>query len=653
FDKGTMERLAARLLYILEQTAASPDLICGDVEMTTPAEEAAIAAWNNTGSPYPMEKTIHEWFAESARRWPDLPAVRSAEGSLTYGELNERAERMAAVLRSKGVAVETIVPIAAQRSLSMMIAIMAVLKAGGAYLPLDPEHPPERIRGILEDSGASLLLAGTKWIHTLPAFQGETLDLDALATTAASELPLGEEETVLPPQAGPEHLAYVIYTSGSTGQPKGVMVEHRAAINRLHWMQTAYPLNERDVILQKTPITFDVSVWELFWWSFAGASLYLLEPGGEKEPAVMLRAIEEQAVTVMHFVPSMLGVFLPYAADSGRGGELRSLRYVFASGEALKPAHVAGFYRLMERGGSQGRLINLYGPTEATVDVSYYDCPDAGAGAIPIGKPIQNIRLHIVDERMRPQPIGVFGELCIAGASLARGYRNRPDLTEQSFVPNPFAAGEKLYRTGDLARWLPDGNIEYLGRFDHQVKLRGLRIECGEIEHTLLRQAEVRDAVVTAVMDHAGEPALCAYLVTVDGEKPEEVSLRDALKELLPEYMIPTYFVAMEALPLNPSGKTDRSRLPEPRFAEPVAHGEAPATPTEQRLSELWQEVLGLAASGPDDPSVIGREAHFFQLGGHSLRAARLAGLIEQRYGAAYALKDVFETPLLREMAAR
>lgn len=653
FDKGTMERLAARLLYILEQTSASPDLICGDVEMTTPAEEAAIAAWNNTGSPYPMEKTIHEWFAESARRWPDLPAVRSAEGSLTYGELNERAERMAAVLRSKGVSVETIVPIAAQRSLSMMIAIMAVLKAGGAYLPLDPEHPPERIRGILEDSGASLLLAGTKWIRTLPAFQGETLDLDALATTAALELPLGEEETVLPPQAGPEHLAYVIYTSGSTGQPKGVMVEHRAAINRLHWMQTAYPLNERDVILQKTPITFDVSVWELFWWSFAGASLYLLEPGGEKEPAVMLRTIEEQAVTVMHFVPSMLGVFLPYAADSGRGGELRSLRYVFASGEALKPAHVAGFYRLMERGGSQGRLINLYGPTEATVDVSYYDCPDAGAGAIPIGKPIQNIRLHIVDERMRPQPMGVFGELCIAGAGLARGYRNRPDLTEQSFVPNPFAAGEKLYRTGDLARWLPDGNIEYLGRFDHQVKLRGLRIECGEIEHALLRQAEVRDAVVTAVMDHAGEPALCAYLVTVDGEKPEEVSLRDALKELLPEYMIPTYFVAMEALPLNPSGKTDRSRLPEPRFAEPVAHGEAPATPTEQRLSELWQEVLGLAASGPDDPSVIGREAHFFQLGGHSLRAARLAGLIEQRYGAAYALKDVFETPLLREMAAR
>lgn len=653
FYKGTMERLAARLLYILEQTAASPDLICGDVAMVTPAEESAFAAWNDTGHPYPTEKTIHGWFTESARRWPDFPAIRSAEGTLTYRELNDRAERVARVLRGKGVAVDTIVPIAAQRSLSMMIAIMAVLKAGGAYLPIDPEHPPERIRGILEDSGARLLLAGTKWIHMLPAFQGETLDLDTLAAAAASELPKGEEETDLSPQAGPENLAYVIYTSGSTGKPKGVMVEHRAAINRLNWMQTAYPLNEHDVILQKTPITFDVSVWELFWWSFAGASLYLLEPGGEKEPSVMLRTIKEQAITVMHFVPSMLGVFLPYAADSGRSSELCSLRYVFTSGEALKPTHVAGFYSLMERGGGQCRLINLYGPTEATVDVSYYDCLNAGAGTIPIGKPIHNIRLYIVDERMRLQPIGVSGELCIAGAGLARGYRNRPDLTEQSFVTNPFAAGDKLYRTGDRARWLPDGNIEYLGRFDHQVKLRGLRIECGEIEYALLLQAEVRDAVVMTVTDHAGKPALCAYLVTVEGKVPEEASLRAALKELLPEYMIPSYFIAMEAFPLSSSGKADRSRLPQPRLAKSAACGEAPATPTEQRLAELWREVLGLAASELADSVAIGRESHFFQLGGHSLRAAQLAGLIEQSYGAAFAMKDVFDAPQLWEMAAR
>lgn len=653
FDRGTMERLADRMVYIMEQTVARTELICGDVELVTPAEEAAYAAWNDTRHSYPAEKTIHGWFAESAQRWPDRTAVQSDEGSLTYGELNDRAERMAAALRDKGVSVETIVPIAAQRSLSMMIAIMAVLKAGGAYLPIDPEHPPDRIRGILEDSGARLLLAGAKWIHTLPAFQGESLNLDALADAAATELPISEEETSLSPQAGPEHLAYVIYTSGSTGKPKGVMVEHRAVINRLNWMQTAYPLNERDVIMQKTPITFDVSVWELFWWSFAGASLYLLEPGGEKEPSVMLRTIEEQAVTMMHFVPSMLGVFLPYAADSSRRSKLCSLRYVFTSGEALKPAHVSSFYNLMERDGGESLLINLYGPTEATVDVSYYDCQDDQAGMIPIGKPIHNMRLYIVDEQMRPQPIGVSGELCIAGVGLARGYHNRPDITEQSFIPNPFAAGEKLYRTGDRARWQPDGNIEYLGRFDHQIKLRGLRIECGEIEYVLLKQAGVLDAVVTMVRDHAGDPAICAYLVTANGEAPEEASLRAALKELLPEYMIPSYVVAMEAFPLSPSGKTDRSNLPQPQFAEPTAFGEALATPTEQQLDELWREVLGLVSSESGDRAMIGREAHFFQLGGHSLRAAQLAGLIEQHFGVAIVMKDVFNAPVLREMAAR
>ncbi len=652
FFKATMERFAARLLYILEEISASPELSCGDITMVTPGEVADLVTWNDTEHPYPEDTTIHGWFAESARRWPDRTAVRSAEGSLTYGQLNDRAERVAAMLRNKGVTVETVVPIAAQRSLTLMITIMAVLKAGGAYLPIDPEHPSERIRGILEDSQASLLLTETKWIDTLPAFQGEMLDLDALAAAAALELPDGEEEMNLFSQAGPENLAYVIYTSGSTGKPKGVMVEHRAVINRLNWMQTAYPLNDHDVILQKTPITFDVSVWELFWWSLSGASLYLLEPGGEKEPSVILRAIEEQTITVMHFVPSMLSVFLPYAEERGRDGELNSLRYVFASGEALKPAHVAVFYNLM-RQGSQCRLINLYGPTEATVDVSYYNCTEEQAGSIPIGKPIHNIRLYIVDESMRLQPIGVSGELCIAGAGLARGYRNRQDLTEQSFVANPFAAGEKLYRTGDRARWLPDGNIEYLGRFDHQVKLRGLRIECGEIEHALLLQEKVHDAVVTTVADHTGEPMLCAYIVTADEQLLEEINLQVALKELLPAYMIPAHFVAMEALPLGASGKVDRSRLPETRFDEPTACGEAPATLTEKRLDELWREVLGLVCSESGNQIAIGRDAHFFQLGGHSLRAAQLAGLIEQCFEVAFAMKDVFAAPLLREMAAR
>ncbi|RJX41196.1 amino acid adenylation domain-containing protein [Paenibacillus pinisoli] len=654
FRRDSMERLAERLLHLLEAIAENPELSCGDVAMTTPADEASFAEWNDTVHPYPQDGTIHGWFAESAERWPDRIAVRSSAGTLTYRELDVRAERMAAVLRGKGVTVETIVPIATHRSLSMMVAIMAVLKAGGAYLPIDPEHPAERIRGILEDSGARVALAGASWIHAFPAFEGEVLNLDELAAAAAPDV----EELELPvsQHAGPGNLAYVIYTSGSTGKPKGVMVEHRAVMNRLHWMQTAYPLDEHDVILQKTPITFDVSVWELFWWCFAGASLYLLEPHGEKEPSVMLRVIEEQAVTVMHFVPSMLGVFLPYVKETGRGGELRSLRYVFASGEALKPAHVTAFYNTMELEGHRSRLINLYGPTEATVDVSFYDCTGHSAGAIPIGKPIHNISLHIVDERMRPQPIGVSGELCIAGAGLARGYRNRPELTEQSFVPNPFAPGERLYRTGDRARWLQDGTIEYLGRFDYQVKLRGLRIECGEIEHALLMQEGIRDSVVVAIADRTGETALCAYLVTAGGSMPDEQALRTALRGMLPDYMVPAYFVAMEAFPLSPSGKADRRRLPQPAFAEAGSTaGEAPATATEISLAELWVNVLGFAAQdkGEEFASPIGRDDHFFQLGGHSLRAAQLAGLIEQRYSVAYAMKDVFEAPVLRDMAAR
>ncbi|MBP2000051.1 surfactin family lipopeptide synthetase A/fengycin family lipopeptide synthetase D [Paenibacillus shirakamiensis] len=652
FLSGTMKRLAEKLVYILEQAAANPDLICGDVSITTPAETEAIHSWNDTDHVYPVDTTIHERFAESARRWPDRTAVKSAEGSLTYEQLHRRSDRMAVLLRSKGVTTETIVPIVAQRSLSLMVAIMAVLKAGGAYLPIDPQHPAERNHAILEDSGSRLMLVGAKWLDMLPAFNGEQLDLDMLVAATEMEVPLSEEESSMPQQGGPEHLAYVIYTSGSTGKPKGVMIEHRAVINRLNWMQVAYPLEAHDVILQKTPITFDVSVWELFWWSIAGASLYLLEPGGEKEPAVMVRTIEEQAITVMHFVPSMLNLFVPYVAERGKGHQLASLRYVFASGEALKPAHVSSFYELMERSNSPAQLVNLYGPTEATVDVSYYNCLDSSRALVPIGKPIHNIQLYIVDKYMNLQPIGVSGELCIAGVGLARGYYNRPDLTEQSFIPNPFAPGTKLYRTGDRARWLPDGNIEYLGRSDHQLKLRGLRIECGEIEQALLIQTAVRDAIVTTVIDPAGDMALCAYLVPVHGTDDLEQMIRSALQTQLPDYMIPLYFIIMDALPLTTSGKVDRSKLPQPQFFESAAEGEGLKGLTEQRLGELWREALGLSASELDSTVVLGREAHFFQMGGHSLRAAQLAGLIEQDYGVLFSMKDVFDAPVLKDMAA-
>jgi amino acid adenylation domain-containing protein len=635
FRRGTMEQLAERLLILLEQVADHPAEDCSSIRLISKSEEQLLLRqWNDTTTDYPQGGTIHGWFETQVDKTPDAIAIRSREGTLTYGELNEQANRLALKLRKKGVGADSIVPIAAHRSFAMMIGIMGILKAGGAYLPIDPEFPEDRIRYILEDSGAKLLCAERRWMEWLP-FEGEIIDLEDLEESG------GLQPEVLRPIASSRSLAYVIYTSGSTGKPKGVMIEHESVINRLHWMQSQYPIDAQDVILQKTPITFDVSVWELFWWSFVGASVYLLEPHGEKEPQVMMSVVDEQSVTVMHFVPSMLGVFLQYAVEAGRDNPLGDMRYVFTSGEALKPAHVGGFYRMLSRGDAKTRLINLYGPTEATVDVSAYDCANYSQGSVPIGAPIDNIRLYVVDEQLRLRPIGIPGELCIAGVGLARGYLNRGELTAEKFVPDPFFPGERMYRTGDRARWQPDGNIEYLGRFDHQVKIRGLRIECGEIEHALLQLGTVSDALVTTVKDRAGELALCAYVVTVYAL--DERELKSTLKRSLPEYMVPSLFVFMSALPLNPSGKSDRSQLPQPTYSESVGGGE-PRSETERRLAELWKHVLGVDRVSVDD--------HFFVLGGHSLRAAQLSGAVEQQLEIAFSMKDVFGTPVLEDMAA-
>jgi len=635
FRRDTMERLAQRLMILLEQVVDHPAESSSSIRLISDMEEhVLLREWNDTTSDYPQGGTIHGRFETQVAKTPDAIAIRSREGTLTYWELNERANRLALQLRNKGVGADSIVPIVAQRSFAMMIGIMGILKAGGAYLPIDPEFPEDRVRYILEDSGATLLCAEYRWIERL-SFEGEIVDLEGLDESVQLH------PEVLKPVSNSRNLAYVIYTSGSTGKPKGVMIEHESVINRLNWMQSQYPIDSQDIILQKTPITFDVSVWELFWWSFVGASVYLLEPHGEKEPQVMMNVVDEQSVTVMHFVPSMLGVFLQYATESGRDKPLGDMRYVFTSGEALKPAHVEGFYQMISRGEANTRLINLYGPTEATVDVSAYDCANYSHGSVPIGAPIDNTRLYVVDEQLSLQPIGIPGELCIAGVGLARGYLNRGELTVEKFVTDPFFPDERMYRTGDRARWLPDGNIEYLGRFDHQVKIRGLRIECGEIEHALLQLETVSDAIVTTVKDRVGEVALCAYVVTT--YTLDERELKNTLKRSLPEYMVPSLFVFMSALPLSASGKTDRNRLPQPTYSDSIGGGE-PRSETERRLAELWQHILGVDRVSVDD--------HFFVLGGHSLRAAQLSGAVEQQLEVAFSLKDVFGAPVLEDMAA-
>ncbi len=539
-----------------------------------------IDEFNLTAAEFPGDKTLHRLFEEQVERTPGYPAAIFKKQTFTYRELDEKANRVARLLRRKGVEPDHTVAIMVERSLEMMVGLMAILKSGGAYLPISPDYPAKRINHLLLDSSTKILLTQGKFVDKIKANLEaaiEIINLEAEENYRESPIPL-------PAINDPQNLAYVIYTSGSTGKPKGVMIEHRSVVNRLHWMQKKYPLDENDIILQKTPFFFDVSVWELFWWSMVGASVCFLLPGFEKFPQAIVETVETGHITTMHFVPSMMSAFLGYMENSGEIQRLANLKRVFCSGEALKPAHVERFNKtLFQQNGT--RLVNLYGPTEATVDVSYFDCPTDTDGTetqcIPIGKPIDNIQLYIIDEDSREQPVGNEGELCIGGIGLARGYLNRPVLTSEKFclrrpgalfektAPGPrknfllFFEGTRglapLYRTGDRARRLEDGNIEFLGRMDFQVKIRGLRIELGEIEAVLSHHPAVQDCVVLVKETSETIINLVAYMVT-KMEIPE-VELKKYMKSLLPEYMVPSEFVVLETLPLTPTGKIDRKKL--------------------------------------------------------------------------------------------
>jgi D-alanine--poly(phosphoribitol) ligase subunit 1 len=531
------------------------------VRTAAPDDLLRIASFNDTAAEFPELATLGELIEVRARQCPDATAV-ICEGdgtfgkpSMTYGELSQKVGRLAERLRAAGARPGQIVALMVERSFAMSIGVLAIIRAGAAYLPLSPENPRERTEYMVAEAGVSILLVHGR-TAAKAAFNGTVIDLDDLSLYDGPDAP---RESL----NGPQDLAYVIYTSGSTGRPKGVMIEHRAVVNRLHWMQRAYPIGADDVILQKTPYYFDVSVWELFWWALEGAQLCFLPPGAERNPMGIVSTIRKNKVTVMHFVPSMLSVFLEYLESKGEAGakSLASVRHVFASGEALAPETVKRFNRYW--GAYTGaRLINLYGPTEATVDVTYYDCPaDGDFNVIPIGRPIDNTRLYIIRDG-RQVAIGETGELCIAGVGLARGYINSKALTEERFTDNPANPGERVYRTGDIARWLPDGNIEYLGREDHQVKIRGLRIELGEIENSIRQYPGVVDCVVIVRKYSETVIPIIAYVVC-RGSLPTE-ELKTFLRGRLPEYMVPNHLQQLEAMPLTPSGKADRKALPEP-----------------------------------------------------------------------------------------
>ncbi|WIM38150.1 amino acid adenylation domain-containing protein [Paenibacillus sp. PK4536] len=626
FRIETAQQMLNHYMAILIAIASNPETSIADIPLLQKEEQDQLFLFNHTAAPYAEQDTLYQLWEKQVHKTPDHIALICGDRQITYTELNARANTLAMKLRNQGVEPDAIVGLMVERSLEMVVGILGILKAGGAYLPIDPSHPEERIQFVLEDSQTSWLLRQSHLGESI-AFAGTTFILEE------SEM-YDEHMHDLSPMSQSTNLAYVIYTSGSTGRPKGAMIEHHSVINRLQWMQNRYPLGTEDVILQKTPFSFDVSVWELFWWGEVGAKVVLLPPGGEKDPEIILTEIEKHHVTTMHFVPSMLSAFLDVLENSSRIHQIRSLRRVFASGEALPVRLVERFNRLIATHYG-AELINLYGPTEATVDVSYYDCPSTNEVVkVPIGKPIDNIQLFIVDAQYHLQPIGVAGELCISGVGLARGYLNRPELTAEKFIENPFVPGQKMYRTGDLARWLPDGNIEYLGRIDHQVKIRGYRIELGEIETHLFRHEVVSEVhVMTRQVSDEGQE-LCAYIVPDLNQVVDIAELRSFLALYVPEYMIPAHFVFLDHMPVTANGKIDRRALPEPDLNQRHTQAyEAPQTEVQQILANVWQEVLGIRQVGITD--------NFFEYGGDSIKALQIASRLN-RQGLKMEIRDLF-----------
>jgi len=615
---GYMQVALAGLVEALEQApqqALNRLPILGEEE-----RQKLLVGFNSTAVDYNLEQTLHGLFEAQVERTPQAVAVTAGDQHLTYTVLNERANRLAHHLRELGVTPDARVGICLERGLEMVVGLLAILKAGGGYVPLDPAYPQERIAYMLQDSAPVVVLAQGATRQLL----GEVPVIDLDHSTWQ------HQSTTNPhvPGLTAQHQAYVIYTSGSTGQPKGVINEHAGVVNRLLWMQDAYGLTAEDAVLQKTPFSFDVSVWEFFWPLFTGARLVMARPGGHKDPAYLCEVIEAEQITTLHFVPSMLNVFLAHGDVSQAAG----LQRVMCSGEALPGSLVRRFKQQLPDIG----LYNLYGPTEAAVDVTAWNCarPEVPDNT-PIGKPIANTRLYLLDAQLQPVPLGVVGELYIGGVQVARGYLNRPELTAERFLQDPFTGG-RMYRTGDVGRYLPDGNIEYLGRNDDQVKIRGLRIELGEIQARLLEHAHVSEAVVVAREDR-----LVAYYTGVHSEIEH---LRAHLLQQLPDFMVPALFVHLDALPLSPNGKLDRKALPAPGMdALVVREYQAPQGDTEILLARLWAELLNVER--------VGREDNFFELGGHSLLAVSLIGRLRQE-GMEADVRALFEQPTLAGYAA-
>ena len=615
FRRDSIELLAGHLCNIIKAVTEDSGVLIGEIDVLSDDEKNTILhEYNDTYSKYPRDKTIHQAFEEQVMKNPDGVALVFRGDSMTYSELNNKANQLAKRLRKQGVGRENIVGILIDRSFEMIIGILGILKAGGTYLPMDPEYPKERLAFLLSDSEPCILLTQS-WLRRNVDFIGEVLELDNTAVFVG-------DDTNLEPLCNAHDLAYIIYTSGSTGSPKGVMIEHKSLINYCLGQIKRLRINENDRSVQTSPITFDMSVEQIFTTLLGGASLFLIEKEVLLESADFSRFLYENAITYLHAVPSLL--------ENLDADKLEHMRIIVSGGELCTPNLVK---RLIGKGDCE--FQNSYGPTEATIISTMHLVKlEETISSIPIGKPIDNAKLYILNKELKLVPRGVAGEIFIGGEGLARGYLGKPELTSERFIENPFCPGERIYRTGDLARWLPDGNAEFLGRMDRQVKIRGARIELGEIESSLLEMSEVKEVIVDVRGEENNNKFLCAYVVIEQSVSTEE--FRTRLSKKLPAYMIPACFIQLDALPLNRNGKVDRNLLPSPESGSSLIY-EAPRNVTEEIIAKIWSDILEI--------NEVGINNNFFELGGHSLKGTLISSRIRKELNVELPLKELFKTP--------
>ncbi len=639
FTPATMARMGEHFQNLLTAIAANPQQRLSELPLASPAEQALLMDWNRTEADYPRHCTIADLFEAQVEQTPDAVALVCGDRTLTYRELNRQANQLAHLLQQSGVESETIVGIAIERSLLAVVGILGILKAGGAYLPLDPAYPQERLAFMLEDAGVTLLLTQQHLLTLLPVHSVPTICLDGEGEGLGKQSPKNPQR-----QQTSDAIAYIVYTSGSTGTPKAVQGLHRGAINRFAWMWKTYPFAQNEVCCQKTSLNFVDSVWELFGPLLQGIKTVIIPDIIVKNPQKFIEILAQEQVTRLVLVPTFLHVLLETYPDLSQ--RLNALNFWITSGEALSQDLLQCFRNSLPH----SLLLNLYGSSEVSADVTYYASHpgEIVPERVPIGRPIANTQIHILDEAFQPVPLGIRGEIYVGGEGLARGYLNRPALTVERFIqmPENDSPGVRLYKTGDLGRYLPDGNIQYLGRQDNQVKIRGFRIELAEVETALRTHPEIQDGVVIVREDEPGNQRLVAYLVCQEnGKNLSNNSWREFLLKKLPEYMVPTAFVHLEALPLNPNGKVERHALPKPSHLAIHSGGnhQEPRTKIEETIASVWKQLLSIER--------VGIHHNFFEMGGHSLLLMQVHHQLQKTLNREFPLVILFQYPTIATLA--